>query len=102
MNNYPPGVTGREPHLTGEWPCPSCDGAVVERDPDGPGGVTCWYCGGTGIAPEDPPSCPQCGSTDTLFVEQLDPVTVAQITAPLPSPTDGAVHCHACGETTRP
>lgn len=32
--NYPPGVTGNEPQLTGEWPCENC-GAVLPEDHDG-------------------------------------------------------------------
>ena len=48
MSNYPPGVTGNEPQITGEWPCDHCDGAGGWVD-DG----TCPLCKGTGIYPED-------------------------------------------------
>lgn len=41
MSNYPPGVTGNEPQISGEWPC-YCD-----RDPD------CPLCGGSGILREE-------------------------------------------------
>jgi len=51
MNNYPPGVSGNEPQITGEWPCVSCDGAGGERDEDGVS--RCPHCNGTGIEPEE-------------------------------------------------
>ena len=52
--NYPPGVTGNEPQITGEWPCELCDGAGGERDPDGGNHhATCPRCKGTGIDPEE-------------------------------------------------
>ena len=25
FSNYPPGVTGHEPHISGEWPCEGCN-----------------------------------------------------------------------------
>lgn len=50
-NNYPPGVTGNEPHLTGEWPCFDCDGAGYDEDEDGKHG--CERCNGSGIEPEE-------------------------------------------------
>ena len=40
MNNYPPGVSGNEPQITGEWPCFNC-GATLPEDCEGdvcPGG----------------------------------------------------------------
>lgn len=49
-SNYPPGVTGNEPQITGEWPCIECDG-YMEHDEDGP--VLCPRCKGSGIEPED-------------------------------------------------
>lgn len=30
LSNYPPGVTGNEPHLTGEHPCGHCGGFGVD------------------------------------------------------------------------
>ena len=33
-SNYPPGVTGNEPELTGEWPCAHC-GATLPEEHDG-------------------------------------------------------------------
>lgn len=32
--NYPPGVTGNEPQITGEWPCENC-GATLPEEHDG-------------------------------------------------------------------
>jgi hypothetical protein len=51
MNNYPPGVTGNEPQITGEWPCEDCLGAGYFEDGDGPD--SCLSCDGSGIIPED-------------------------------------------------
>lgn len=34
LSNYPPGVTGREPQLTGEWPCAAC-GTTLPEEVDG-------------------------------------------------------------------
>lgn len=56
MSNYPPGVSGNEPEITGEWPCRVCDGAGHDDDMH-----SCLWCGGSGIEPEDPPYCPNCG-----------------------------------------
>ena len=49
MSNYPPGVTGNEPQITGEWPCLGCDGEGGDREER----VTCLRCRGTGIEPEE-------------------------------------------------
>jgi hypothetical protein len=46
--HYPPGVTGLEPELTGEWPCEVCGGTGGSRE-DG----SCPWCSGTGVEPED-------------------------------------------------
>lgn len=51
MDNYPPGVTGNEPQITGEWPCTICDGRGFEVDEDGK--YSCNFCNGTGIFPEE-------------------------------------------------
>jgi len=51
LSNYPPGVTGNEPHLTGEYPCSECDGAGGDFDEDG--GHACPRCKGRGIEPEE-------------------------------------------------
>lgn len=32
--NLPPGVTGNEPYLTGEWPCREC-GAILPEEFEG-------------------------------------------------------------------
>jgi hypothetical protein len=54
MSNYPPGVTGNEPQITGEWPCGRCQGEKGERDPDGGSNhYVCERCLGTGIEPEE-------------------------------------------------
>lgn len=50
--NYPPGVTGNEPQLTGIWPCVSCGGGRGERNEDG-GFDPCPHCGGSGTEPEE-------------------------------------------------
>lgn len=51
MSNYPPGVTGNEPQITGEWPCSYCGGEGGWMDCDG--GEVCPLCKGTGIYPEE-------------------------------------------------
>lgn len=51
LSNYPPGVTGNEPQITGEWPCDLCGGCGYEEDENGKN--SCALCGGTGIHPED-------------------------------------------------
>jgi DnaJ-class molecular chaperone len=51
MSNYPPGVTGNEPQITGEWPCDMCGGMGYDEDEDGK--QPCETCNGTGIIPED-------------------------------------------------
>lgn len=51
MSNYPPGVTGNEPQITGEWPCRVCGGEGGFRDEDG--AVSCFWCKGHGIEPEE-------------------------------------------------
>src|ERR1700760_2143179 len=63
-SNYPPGVTGNEPEITGEWPC-ECD-----RDPD------CKKCDGKGFVNGDEAiwnvvlDCPNCGHhTLELFTD---------------------------------
>lgn len=48
---YPPGVTGREPEITGEWPCHDCGGCGYDEDEDGR--HACQTCSGTGVLPED-------------------------------------------------
>lgn len=51
MSNYPPGVTGNEPEITGEYPCTSCGGAGGWMEDTGPD--ICPLCKGIGIFPED-------------------------------------------------
>jgi hypothetical protein len=48
MSNYPPGVSGNEPQITGEWPCGYCGGAS-KYDPN----EYCPLCKGSGIHPEE-------------------------------------------------
>lgn len=38
LSNYPPGVTGNEPQITGEWPCENCGATLPEE-------VDCPECG---------------------------------------------------------
>ncbi len=53
---YPPGVRGNEPQITGEWPCVECNGAGGENDQENvPQHWICPRCDGTGIEPEDAP-----------------------------------------------
>lgn len=60
MSNYPPGVTGSESHLTGEYPCAECYGEGGDQDEDG--WNSCARCKGTGIEPEE---------LDASYVEDL-------------------------------
>jgi hypothetical protein len=53
MSNYPPGVTGNEPQITGEWPCRVCGGYGYD-DENEDGKHTCGWCKGDGLEPEDP------------------------------------------------
>lgn len=50
-SNYPPGVSGNEPHITGEWPCVACGGYGYDEDEDGK--HACPHCRGRGIEPEE-------------------------------------------------
>lgn len=61
--SYPPGVTGNEPQITGEWPCRVCQGAGYD-DENEDGKHACSYCRGTGIDPEEPPYCLNCGNIE--------------------------------------
>lgn len=49
--NYPPGVRGNEPELTGEYPCAECYGEGADQDEDG--WNSCPRCEGSGIEPEE-------------------------------------------------
>ena len=57
-DNYPPGVSGNEPQITGEWPCTQCEG-----------GEECAYCEGKGYVNGDEEwynfkyKCPKCAGT---------------------------------------
>jgi hypothetical protein len=51
MSNYPPGVTGNEPEITGEWPCRACGGEGGYKDEEE--AVACYWCKGHGIEPEE-------------------------------------------------
>lgn len=48
VTNYPDNVTGNEPELTGEWPCPECCRPMR---------ATCGSCGEATCAN---PACPGC------------------------------------------
>lgn len=56
--DYPPGVTGNEPQITGEWPCGNC-GAKLPEEAD------CPECGAhLDVSPEDGDwVCGSCGWT---------------------------------------
>mgnify|MGYP001252619288 CR=1 FL=1 len=69
MSNYPPGVTGNEPPITGEWPCDNCDGNGFDVDEDGK--FACPVCNGTGILPED---VVDKGDTERLIAKTLQDV----------------------------
>jgi hypothetical protein len=47
MSNYPPGVTGMEPQITGDWPCRVCGGSGMKF-------TECWWCLNGGTEPEEP------------------------------------------------
>lgn len=47
MSNYPPGVSGNEPQITGEWPCDCSNSDDSGYDP------RCPLCGGRGILREE-------------------------------------------------
>lgn len=64
MSNYPPGVSGNEPEITGEWPCVACYGEGGDADEDGV--HSCAHCRGTGIEPEE---------FDVAYVESLADAT---------------------------
>lgn len=95
MSNYPPGVTGNEPELTGNWPCVVCGGEGGNLE-DG----NCWMCGGCGIHPEEAPKCPECGSPDTDFFADLTS-EVRQEHREIPdSEAYNFIQCNMCGEVS--
>jgi len=49
---YPPGVTGNEPQISGEWPCEVCGGDLSFFE-DEDGKHPCPHCHGTGLEPEE-------------------------------------------------
>jgi hypothetical protein len=69
-DNYPPGVTGNEPQLTGEWTCRTC-GAVLPEEVDcldcngGRMRSKCATCHGEGKVPYDGTECPD-GCVDDI------------------------------------
>jgi len=87
MSNYPPGVTGNEPEITGEWPCSECDGVGHDEDEDGK--HSCPWCRGSGIEPEEWPYCrnPNCD-------KPLKEVATYYI-----SESDGLYACNHCIDT---
>lgn len=74
-SNYPPGVSGNEPHITGEWPCDECMGEGGFPDEDD--GYACEYCEGKGIITGDEKYfhmtyvCPGC-DTDVKYNTDMD------------------------------
>lgn len=67
--NLPDNVTGREPQLTGEWPCRNC-GVTLPEQPDCPqcgdelhvNGKGEWECGACGYTADGnvcPGGCPE-------------------------------------------
>lgn len=52
LSNLPPGVTGREPEITGDWPCEDCFGMGGECDEDGRV-IRCERCDGSGLEPDE-------------------------------------------------
>lgn len=72
LSNYPPGVTGTEPHLTGIWPCANCGAALPEEK-------TCQRCDGTGKEhytyasdPSQGAPCTECDGTGKVPVNEDD------------------------------
>jgi len=86
MSNYPPGVSGNEPEITGIWPCRLCGGAGYDEDEDGK--HTCKYCKGDGIEPEEPPYCLNCDNEywTNLYENKHTSIIV----------------CNLCGEINNP
>lgn len=103
MSNYPPGVTGNEPHLTGDYPCAACGGVGGDFDEDG--GHACWMCAGSGHHPEDCPACPECGDAGTDWFGDLTPEDRdiwQDATEFVPNYDEyNVVVCHACGKVSR-
>jgi hypothetical protein len=70
MNNYPPGVTGNEPELTGEWEC-SCDHGLDGEE-------TCPVCQGKGFITGEETYfletyvCAECGEKSVTYVDDTD------------------------------
>lgn len=65
--DYPPGVTGNEPQISGEWPCDECGGLGYDEDEDGK--HACFLCEGKGYldGSERHGYCVGCGEiTDRL------------------------------------
>lgn len=56
LSNYPPGVTGNEPQITGEWPCADCGATLPEEG-------NCPECGEALEIPEGEWVCPACDFT---------------------------------------
>lgn len=102
MSSYPPGVSGNEPHMTGDYPCSSCGGTGGDRDEDGFN--ACFMCGGSCIHPEEAPACPECGSLATEWYADLDATHQADVDAEhtVASYDDRNVfYCADCHEVTR-
>jgi DnaJ-class molecular chaperone len=64
LSNYPPGVSGNEPQITGEYPCAHCGATLPEE-------AECEMCDGEGVvegAGPDRVRCPAClGSGTGVF-----------------------------------
>lgn len=59
MSNYPPGVSGNEPQITGEWPCRNC-GATLPEEAPCPECDPRRYPGATIIIEGEDWYCPRC------------------------------------------
>lgn len=98
-SNYPTGVTGNEPQITGEYPCYTCGGSGGERDDP------CWMCGCTGIHPEEAPECPSCGSDNTAFFGELEDSELDAFLVEHSRPASydewNVLVCRGCGEVQK-
>jgi D-tyrosyl-tRNA(Tyr) deacylase len=62
-------------------------------------------CGGSGVHPEEPPFCPECGSQETeWYADQTEPVKAAivDMIGEVAGCDDfNIVYCNDCGEASR-
>jgi len=55
--DYPPGVTGNEPQITGEWPCVNCGRTLPEE-------AECPECGEPMVEDDHEWTCTACDHTE--------------------------------------